>query len=326
MFACSDNSGNTADSSTGELVILNEGAFGQGNASISVWNPETRDVRHNVFAVRNAPRVLGDVLQSAVVHHDEIYLVVNNSRKIEIIDAESFASKRTITFSGQASPRYLAISSSNVGYVSSLFTDYVYVVDLAQAVVTDSIFVGAGTEGIHYSNGHVFVAKNLNADFSTASGIAVISTASNELVVVLETGPGPQIIVENSGSLWVNTAGTWGGNNGGLVQISSSSRSVVQQIDLDQNTSGLASSSTTSYIYLLSDGIQRINTSNTQDIVRISESRYYAVSVAGKDDIVYGFDARNFAQSGMMYMYVNPLIRVDSLRTGIVPRGVLYLQ
>ncbi|MCC5925213.1 MAG: hypothetical protein JJU41_01520 [Bacteroidetes bacterium] len=326
LFSCTDNSGNTSEPTDGNLLILNEGAFGQGNASISLWNPETRELSHNVFASRNAPRVLGDVLQSAVHHNDEIYLVVNNSRRIEVIDVETFVSKRTITFSGQASPRYLAITQEGKGYVSSLFTDYVYVVDLADAIVTDSVFVGSGTEGIIYSNNHIFVAKNLNSDFSTASGIAVIRTSDQVLLDVLETGPGPQAIVKNSGTLWVNLAGTWGGDNGGLVQINPAERTIMQEINLDRNTSGLASSNSSSFIYLLSNGINKINTINTSDVITISENRYYAISVGINDDIVYAFDARNFAQAGMMYVYENPLQIADSVRTGFVPRGILSLQ
>lgn len=325
FYSCSDGS-SAGDPAAGSFLILNEGAFGQGNASISLWNPETGELRHNVFATRNTPRVLGDVLQSGITHEDEIFLVVNNSRRIEILDAETFASRRTITFSGGASPRYMAITNESTAYVTSLFTDYVYIVDFREAVVTDSIHVGAGSEGIAVVDGYAYVARNLNADFSSASGIAVIRLADREVIDVLETGPAPQQIVFNSGSLWSNLAGTWGGDNGGLVQISPVDRSVLREIGLGKNTSGLSSSAISSNIYLISDGVYRINTSNIDEKTKISDVVYYAISVAGNNDTLYGFDARNFAQAGMMYVYENPMIRADSIRTGIVPRALLSLQ
>lgn len=326
FFACTDNSGNNNDPDNNVLLILNEGAFGQGNASISTWNPDTRELRHNVFASRNSPRVLGDVLQSGLVHDNEIFLVVNNSRKIEILDAETFASKRTITFSGQVSPRYLTVSEAGKGYVTSLFTNYVYEVDIREATVTDSILVGSGTEGIWYYNQHVFVSRNLNSDFSTASGIAVINTVSKEVVDVLETGPGPQGMVMNSGTLWVNVAGTWGGDNGGLVQINPETRTILREINLSANTSGIASLDSSPNIYFISDGIKRLNVNDINNITTISDNNYYAISVLHDDEIVYASDAKNFAQAGVIYLYKEPQVRADSIQSGIVPRNVLKLH
>jgi len=84
---CTDNPGSISGETDTTYLILNEGAFGQGNASISTFNPAARELQNNVFASRNAPRVLGDVLQSAIQHENRLYLVVNNSKKIEVVDS-----------------------------------------------------------------------------------------------------------------------------------------------------------------------------------------------------------------------------------------------
>ncbi|MCH8494527.1 MAG: hypothetical protein LAT57_02705 [Balneolales bacterium] len=327
ISACSESSTNSNDSESGQLIILNEGAFGQGNASLTTYDPTTRELRQNAFASRNSPRLLGDVLQSALLHDDELYLVVNNSKKIEVTDAKTLTSKSTINFQGAASPRYMAITSDGKGFVTSLFTEYIYEVDLTTASVTDSIMIGAGSEGILYQNDRLFVARNLNLDFSTASGVAVVNPSTGAVESVLETLPGPQRMIFDGTSIWVNNAGVWGENNGGLTQIDPVNKRVAQQVPFDASTSGLTFSPETSTLYVLSGGIQRMSTSSPDQRTTISDRSFYAISVYHDDeDIVYASDAKNFAQNGTVYMYKNDGVVTDSIQVGIAPRDVIYLK
>lgn len=323
---CSDNPGSSTDESDATYLILNEGAFGQGNASISTYNPATRELQNNVFASRNAPRVLGDVLQSATLHDNRLYLVVNNSRKIEILQSDTFVSEGSINFSGAASPRYMVVAENNQAFVTSLFTDYVYQVDLSARQVVDSVNVGAGSEGIVYTAGKLFVALNLNADFSTASGVAVVDPVTLQVETLIPTGPGPQQMTMAAGTLWLNETGTWGGNNGALVQINPSTRTVADRLELGAGTSGIAGAETMQELYVISNGILKVDTDENNDTTRITTRNIYGISVIGNaDEFLYAFDAKNFAQSGTVLVYDNNGILKDSLQAGIAPKHIMVL-
>ncbi|KPQ00316.1 MAG: B12-regulated liporotein [Bacteroidetes bacterium HLUCCA01] len=324
---CTDNPGSISGETDATYLILNEGAFGQSNASISTFNPATRELQNNVFASRNAPRVLGDVLQSAIQHENRLYLVVNNSKKIEVVDSETFISQGSVNFSGAASPRYMAVAENNQAFVTSLFTDFVYQVDLSTRQVVDSVNVGAGSEGIVYTAGKLFVARNLNADFSTASGVAVVDPATLQVEMEIPTGPGPQQMTMAAGSLWLNETGTWGDDNGALVQINPSTRVVAGRLELGAGTSGIAGNETRQELYLISNGILKINLNDSNDTTRVTNRNIYGISVLDNDDdYLYAFDAKNFAQSGTMLMYDGDGTLKDSLQAGIAPKHIMVLN
>ena len=71
---------------TGEgLFICNEGNFQYGNATLSYYNPETREIQNEVFYRANAMK-LGDVCQSMIIRDGIGWVVVNNSHVIFAID------------------------------------------------------------------------------------------------------------------------------------------------------------------------------------------------------------------------------------------------
>ena len=86
------------------LFICNEGNFQYGNATLSYYNPATREVENEVFYRANAMR-LGDVAQSMTIHNDRGWVVVNNSHIIFAIDLNTFREVGRIT--GLTSPRYM---------------------------------------------------------------------------------------------------------------------------------------------------------------------------------------------------------------------------
>ena len=66
-------------SATGEgLFVVNQGNFMYANASLSYYNPQTKDIENEIFVRANGIN-LGDVAQSMVLYKETAYVVVNNS-------------------------------------------------------------------------------------------------------------------------------------------------------------------------------------------------------------------------------------------------------
>ena len=65
---------------SGSLLIINEGNFGFGNASVSIYNPDTKEIFNNQFKAVNGFGI-GDVLQSVNRYEDKFYFVVITQEK-----------------------------------------------------------------------------------------------------------------------------------------------------------------------------------------------------------------------------------------------------
>ena len=101
------------------VFVTNEGQFLKGNGAVSFLDEQNNEVERDLFMkVNNRP--LGDVVQSMTVHNGKAYVVVNNSEKIEIADANSF--KEAGVINGLKLPRY-AVGLNNKLYVTE-WVDY----------------------------------------------------------------------------------------------------------------------------------------------------------------------------------------------------------
>ena len=114
------------------IYVLNEGLWGQSNASLSLYDPQAQTVQLNVFTAANG-RPLGDVGNHIVVSGDEAFIVVNGSDRIEIIDVQTQKSRGTISFPPGLSPRQMAVVNDSVALVTNLYDASVSVVQPADS-------------------------------------------------------------------------------------------------------------------------------------------------------------------------------------------------
>ena len=95
--------------SNGALVLC-EGLFQQNNSQLSFVSFTNNQVENNFFLNRNN-RQLGDTGNDLKRYGDKIYIVVNVSSTIEILDANSFTSIKQISMMNGATakqPRSIA--------------------------------------------------------------------------------------------------------------------------------------------------------------------------------------------------------------------------
>src|SRR6478752_4291065 len=78
------------------LYIANEGSLGNGNSSLSFYNIDKDSIFNDVFYQKNA-RQLGDIFQSMLIDGDQLYMAINNSDKIVVVNKQDFVLKASIT-------------------------------------------------------------------------------------------------------------------------------------------------------------------------------------------------------------------------------------
>jgi YVTN family beta-propeller protein len=182
-------------------IILNEGNFMSGNASVSYYNPKIDSITNDIFYSVNS-RNLGDVLQSAGIYNSNIYMVLNNSNKIEVANATNF--EEITTIEGFSAPRYIDFFN-NKAYVTQWGTatkGQVKVVDLSNNTITNTIEVGVSPEQILNINGNLYVANS--GGFGLDSTISVIDASTNSVTKTIVVGHNPKkMLIDANGYLWV---------------------------------------------------------------------------------------------------------------------------
>ena len=138
------------------VAVLCEGNFMWGNAKLDVISTDSSGTRiwNNAFeAVNNKP--IGDVLQSALVAGNNLFLSVNNSGKVLAIDPVSL--KQTKSNNTLKSPRNLLMVGGQL-WVSDLYANKISVLDTSNLKTVKEILMPGWTENMVRWGDYVAVA------------------------------------------------------------------------------------------------------------------------------------------------------------------------
>lgn len=109
LCSCTDvvETGNGVKPDTDNLraIVVSEGQFGYGTSSLTTLSHQD-EVAQDVFRNKNN-RPLGDVAQSMTKIGDNYYVALNNSRKIEVFDSNTFESVETMSAGMDVIPMYI---------------------------------------------------------------------------------------------------------------------------------------------------------------------------------------------------------------------------
>ena len=318
------------------VLISNEGTFGAGNGSISYYNPNTDSVTNEIFQLENS-RSLGDVVQSVSRIGDYTFIQINNSNKIEVVDAKSFVEMGAIQKLTQV--RY-AIGDENTAYASAWGTwgadGKVYIIDVNTLSVTDSVSTGLGPEAMVLLNNKLFVTNSGGWGFDNT--LSVIDPTTKTVLETIEVGANPKsMVVDKNDNLWVLCSGSalydenWtptGHRPAKLVQINASTNAIIKEIPLfdEQHPSKLAINSDGDKLYIGAGfGFNGIYTFNISDAsfteTQLINKSFYGFDVNPEDGVIFGYEALNFTERGKLYRYSESGAELGNYLVGIAPNG-----
>lgn len=212
-----------SNSSGRKIWVANEGSLGNGNASLSFILPDKDSIYNNIFEGKNN-QSLGDVFESMLLVGNRLFMAINNSDKIQIIDKDNFTSLGTISVQ---KPRYMVVVDSHKMYVSSLFYADINIVDPTTLQVTGSIQTDyPNTEGLLVFNQKVYACN-----WDTACNyLYEINPENNQIVKrIFIAGYAPQqVLADKEGKLWVLAGNTEKGKPATLTRIDPVSGSILQ--------------------------------------------------------------------------------------------------
>lgn len=150
------------------FYMLNEGNMGTNKATIDFMDYRTGVYSRNIYPERNPNVVkeLGDVGNDIAIYRGKMYVVVNASHKVEILDAATCVRIKQLDI---PNCRYLAFAGDNAyvsAYVAPIGIDpsakegAVYRIDVNTLQITGTVKVGYQPEEMVAKNGFLYVANS----------------------------------------------------------------------------------------------------------------------------------------------------------------------
>ncbi|MFN8310234.1 MAG: hypothetical protein U0T73_09760 [Chitinophagales bacterium] len=315
-------------SSEQTVYILNEGNFQIGNTSLSVFDPKTNSVSNDVFYQTNHFQ-LGDVGQSMLPVDSTLFVVLNNSSKITVLNSnQAFQKKYDITIPG-GSPRFMQIVGNQKAYVTELYANKIWIADLNNKIISGSIAVSGWTEQLYPLDGKVFVAQRQKPGGPKAAALLVLDPGSNTInkTISLNSDPTGLAVDEKEHRLYICCEAVSG--NAVIYQLNTSSASIVDSIllpaipnprFLDINANG--------DLFFASGSVYRIlkNSKSIQQFVEGHGNEWYGLNVNKSNGDVYVSDAIDYVQASHIFRYDSTGKLLTSFTAGINSNGFVFKQ
>jgi len=311
------------------VYILNEGNFGRNNSTLSYYIPDSNLVYEDVFYQVNG-RNLGDTGNDIVIAGNRVYIVVNNSDKIEVIEPITHKWLKTI-LTPNASPYKIAIWGTK-GYVTNLYRNAVTVIDVnTGSVLIDTLKVGNNPTGIFSINGKIYVA---NSGFGYDNRVSVINPQTDKVIkeIKLHDGPDAFALEESKNRLWVLCYGSYGDwqnpdddTYGKMFAIDITTDNIVDSIIVGGHPSRLVILE--GFAYTIKDGnIARINLSTKEIQENFIEGNFYSLGIDILNKLLYCADAKDYVRKGEVYVYDLSGKFIKKFQVGVIPSSFGFVN
>lgn len=189
---------------TVKMIVVNEGGMGNGFGALTAITYDGQS-EYDIFRKVNG-RPMGDVAQSLTYINGAYFVALNNSKKIEVVEPQTFKSIATINYEQDGKPRFIAQINDNEAIVSDLNRQLVRIdiknYQVLEYIDITSIGVGSIEKLIKVGN-KLFGAGNtalvvFDVDNVTAGGARKIELGEN---IVKTAKP----ILDKNGKIWVMT-------------------------------------------------------------------------------------------------------------------------
>ena len=183
--------------------VLCEGNFGNANSSLWSFNNLPEEEINGPIHWDENSNPLGDVGQSMTINGDKLYIIMNNSHSIEVMNLSSgFASYDTTLNLANASPRYMNVKN-NYGYLSCWNLNGILVINLNSHEIMDTILVNGMPEVLVQADNYLFASIPNKADWSTNNQILKIDTELMSVIDSFTVSPGPSSMILNGSNLYI---------------------------------------------------------------------------------------------------------------------------
>jgi len=312
------------------IFITNEGSFSAANASLSYFNSDSGVMYSNIFNSVNGTD-LGSIANSITIYDTLVFIVVNNSDKIEVISVNSFNRIATINLPVGSSPRNFVVVNDSKGYVTNLYTNNCSIINLDTYQATGSIPTGTNPEGLVIANSKLYVA---NSGFGAGNTISVISISTDQLVDSIGVGDNPIAMEKDEfGNVYVLCSGGYGNWNdpnddtpGGVWKINSASDSVVDSLIVQSHPSRICLNEDNHGYFINNNNIFEFNYLSMQAVdSSLATGNFYGLNYDPVSQKIYALDPKDyFSQNGEMIIFDKSGLEDVRYEVGLIPGTMAF--
>lgn len=211
-YVADEANGVVEDYGTAEMYILNEGLFNLNNSTLARYSFQTGTCSYDYFRALNH-RGLGDTANDMDIYGSKLYIVVNVSSTVEVVDLQTGLSIKQIpmlTDNGSSrQPRAIAFEEGKA-YVCS-YDGTVVRIDTTSLEIDGITEVGRNPEDLCVQDGKLYVSNSGGLDWAGIGvdrTVSVVDLSTFTESKKIEVGPNPgKILAGPDHSVWVATQG-----------------------------------------------------------------------------------------------------------------------
>jgi len=264
FISCDDMEDKLKPANTGlsneptQLYILSEGLFNMNNSTLARYDLTTQTLVPDFFLATNK-RGLGDTANDMGLYGSKIYVVVNVSSQVEVLDAVTGKSlKRIAMFDAKGTarePRFVDFHNGKA-YVCS-FDGSVVKIDTACLQIEAMVQCGKNPDGICVANNKIYVSNSGGLNFpnyDNTVSVVDLTTFTEMKKITVGVNPG-KILADSEGDVYVISRGDYGANPTKLQRINSATDLLEQSFE-DIQALNFSIRNDTAYIYNSDYGTQ----------------------------------------------------------------------
>lgn len=336
------------------FYLLNEGNMGSNKCTLDFYDYHTGLYARNFYSERNPSVIkeLGDVGNDIAIYGSKLYVVVNCSHKVEVLDARTGIRLGQVDIPNCRYVRFHRGKAYVSAYVGPVLIDpdaprgAVFEVDTTTLAITRKVTVGYQPEEMEVIDDYMYVANSggyraPNYD-NTVSVIQMIDFKQVEQIPVDINLH--RVRQDQYKQLWVTSRGDYNSRPSRLFVLQKRrGRNQMEVIDtLDVPVSDMAIHGDSLYYFAtdwsnytqkntISYGIIDIRTHQVVSDNFITDGTDkditipYGIAIHPLTGEIFVTDAKNYVSSGTLYCFTPDGRRKWSVRTGDIPAHITFL-
>ena len=337
------------------FYLLNEGNMGSNKCTLDYFDYFTGLYARNIYAERNPTVVkeLGDVGNDAGIYGSKLYVVVNCSHKVEVMDARTGVRIGQVDIPNCRYVRFHRGKAYVSSYLGPVLIDpdapkgAVYEIDTLSLEVTRQVTVGYQPEEMEVADDYMYVANSGGyraPDYDNT--VSVVQMIDFRQVRQIPVGINlHRLRKDRYGRLWVTSRGDYGATPSRLYVLEKKPGYNRMEVTdtLPVACSDMAFRGDSLYYFAtewnaftasstISYGIIDIRTRQVVSrnfITDGSEKEIavpYGIAIHPETGDIFLTDAKNYVSSGSLHCYSKDGRKKWSVRTGDIPAHITFLE
>ena len=317
------------------ILVLNEGLFQQNNSSIS-WIELSSDAVTNDLFLNTNGRLLGDTGNDMKAYGGKVYVVVNNSNTIEVLNKRTGKSIKQISmmYGGNGKqPRSITFYQSKA-YITC-YDGYVDVLDTVSLSIVQRIKVGSNPEGLAVSGARLFVSNSGGLNYPNVdSTLSVIDLSTYQEITRVTVGKNPGgVRTDASGDVYVIVRGNYGSIPSRMVKVDPNVLT-TQAFSFDASSVEVMGDHFLITYFNYSNNSSQVKLFNTVSETLESENylattgitTLYGVQYDPLRNKIFCLDAMSYTNTGYVRQYSSSGIFEKSYHVGLNPSKLIFYE